>query len=186
VKTEALVRLDPEQTGLRIVEALAGGLTKAAAIYRQYVEDGGDPMALRRHVPLSGELWRTLDDVAAGRIDVRVCCLPGRVAGAVRALPAQTQTTIIDKGVEVLADDGSGIRVPVQELTPDQTAQVFGPDGVRNVAQQAAWQRIKNATPSNPPMRPHVSFEVKRGKLLVYEPVELSAADLRRLLSEMA
>ena len=182
--TKALVKIDAKATATRIVEALAGGLQAAADIYRDYVAQGGDPMELRRAAPVSADLWRTLDDVATGRIDVRALCLPGAVCRSVRLLPKVTQSSIIDKGVDVLATDGSSLKVRVNELTAVQAAQVFAHDGVRSPAQQAAW--LKEQTTSHPlPPKTHVQFEVRRGKLVVYEPCELSMADLHRLLAQM-
>ena len=174
----------PRDVARQIVEALAGGLQAAADVYRRYLEAGGDPMALRPHVPMSADLWRTLDDVAAGRIDTRTLCLPGRAASAIRALPKTTQTEILDGGVDILAIDGSTIRVPVAQLTAAQTAQAFGPNGLRAASEQAAWLKAQ-VSPAPPPTRHAAQFEVKRGRLVIYEPVELSMSDLHRILAQM-
>lgn len=183
-KKAELVRIDPRATAQQIVSELGKGLQSAADVYRRYIEAGGDPMELRRHAPVSADLWRTLDDVATGRIDVRLLAAPGTVGRALRMLPKVTQTDAIDNGVELLASDGSAIRVRVHELTSAQSAQVFGPNGVRTVSEQAAWLKGQ-LPPSAIPKPPPVQFEVKGGKLRVYVPVELSASDLHRILAQM-
>jgi len=170
----------PAQTAMMIVEALAGGLSKAAQIYKEFVDAGGDVVALRQSAPVSADLWRTLDDVATGRIDVRVLCLPPKAANAIRLLPPTMQKNVIETGVEVLTSDGTSIKVPVAEVTAKQAEQVFYKHGVRAVSQQAAW--LKATKPSAELPRPAVPYEVKAGKLRVYEPVELTASDLHRIL----
>ncbi len=181
--TKALATINPATTAQRIIEALAGGLQKAAAIYREYVEGGGDVAELRRAAPVSADLWRTLDDVACGRIDVRVMCLPAKAGTAIRQLPVAMQRNILADGVELLAADGSSIRVPVNELTSDQAAQVFYREGVRTLSQQAAY--VKANTVSEEIKPTPVPWEVRGGKLRVYQPTELTASDLHRILGQM-
>jgi len=183
MKTAELVKIDPKATALRIVEALAGGLTKAAELYRQYVADGGDPMELRRHAPVSSDLWRTLDDVACGRLDVRTITLPGRVYNAVRLLPKAAQAAVIEKGVEVALPGGDMIRVQAPELTGEQARQVIGPDGVRTPSEQAAWIKKNVATAKLAPAP--VQFEVKGCTLRIYQPCALTVHDLHRILAQM-
>lgn len=183
-KKTALVKLDPKATALQIVAELANGLVRSAEVYRRYIEAGGDPMELRRYAPVSADLWRTLDDVASDRIDPRALTLPGTAARAVRLLPRVTQSSVLDHGVEVLAADGSTIRVPAAELTAQQSAQVFGPAGIRSASEQAAWVKAQ-LPPSSIPKPPPVQFEVRGGKLRVYVPVELSASDLHKILAQM-
>jgi hypothetical protein len=183
-KSNLPARIDPASVAQQIVGALSGGLVEAARIYRQYVEDGGDPMALRRHVPLGASVWSTLDDVATGRIDPRVMCLPGRVQSAVRMLPAKEQTELIDSGIDVLAGDGSAIRVPLVELTADQADVAFDHGRLRSISAQAAY--IHRAVPKvQEPDKPRAQFEVRAGKLVVYQPVTLSVSDLHRILAQM-
>lgn len=148
-KRTALVKLDPKSTALQIVAELANGLVKAAGVYRRYIEAGGNPMELRRHAPVSADLWRTLDDVASDRIDPRALTLPGTAARAVRLLPRVTQADVIDHGVEVLSADGSTIRIPAAELTAQQSAQAFGPSGLRTASEQAAWVKTQQAASAN-------------------------------------
>lgn len=183
-KRTELVKIDAMATALQIVQALASGLQAAAKVYRDYVEAGGDPMELRRHAPVSADLWRTLDDVATGRIDTRLLVAPAAVARPMRLLPKVTQAAMLDNGVEVLAADGSAIRVRVHELTAAQAAQVLGPNGIRSISEQAAWIKANTAAAALP-KPPPVQFEVKGGKLRIYGPVELTVGDLHRILAQM-
>ncbi len=180
-----LVTIDPKTTATKIIESLSGGLRNAAEVYRQYVADGGDPMELRKHVPVSASMWRTLDDVATGRIDVRVLCLSAHASSAVRLLPPTTQKQVLDTGVEVITDDGSTIRVPIQEMTPDQARQAIGSGEIRTASQQAAY--LKTLKPKDPPKaKPVCQFEIKGKKLRVLSPVVLDMSDLLRIIGQMS
>ena len=148
--TRAITKMDPAATAKRILDALAGGLTEAARIYREYVEHGGDVMALRAEARISTAAWRHLDAVALGRVDPRVfLAANASTASALAALPVHMQQQVCDEGVEVLSVDGTALRVNVADLTVEQARMVFGMGAVRDLAAQRAYlesERVTRAT----------------------------------------
>jgi len=99
------------ETAQKIQHALANGLISAAQIYREYVDAGGDPMALREHVQMNAAMWRMLDGVAMGAIDSRVFLMPLHVQRALLKMPLLAQARYIDRGVDVVSSDGSAIKI---------------------------------------------------------------------------
>lgn len=177
-------RADARAAAQAIVAKLAGGLVAAADEYRKFIAAGGDPMELRRYVQIGADMWRTLDDVACRRVDVRVLVLPPRVQSAIRLLPVKEQAKVVENGVYFLAADGATIRIPAAELTVAQARQAIGPDGIRSISAQSAY--LKSLTPASAqPKPPPVQFEVLGNKLRIYCPVELSMTDIHRILAQM-
>lgn len=181
-----IVKLDAKAMASRIISALAGGLVNAAKIYQEYLDNGGDPMELRKYAPVSPSMWSLLSDVASGRIDPRITALPVCIQSAVRQLPAGEQAAIIDSGVDVLAADGSAIRVPLGELTKVQASQAFGVGIVRSASEQAAY--LKAMVPGSvsvAPARSTTPYDVRGNRLVINEPVTLTVSDLHRILGMM-
>lgn len=182
-KKAGKVNVDARETARRIVEKLDGGILSAAAEYREYVQKGGDPWELRKYAKLGTGMWRTLDDVACGRVDVRAVVLPPKLQAVTRRLPVRKQTDILDNGVRVALADGHSV-VKLTDMTNRQIRQVFFGGGIRTLVQQRAWLReqedLKAACPE-----PKVPFEVKSGLLFVYRPWAFTAEDLKNILLQM-
>ena len=168
------------ETAEKIASALAGGLEAAASIYKEYTEGGGDPMMLRKYSCIGDDVWRTLDDVASGRVDVRVFSLPYRLSKPLRRLPQVTQRKLLDEGVEILSTDNSSIRVPLPELTIDMTRQVIAGGRVRSLSEQAAWKKAQ--APQEENAHTLTDYDIKPGKLIVHRPFVFKTKDLIRIL----
>jgi hypothetical protein len=163
-----------------IVTALAEGLTKASLIYKEYVDQGGDVDELQRVSGLPSDLWQTLEDVATGRVDVRVFCLPAHTQRAIKKLPPTKQKSVLEHGVEVLANDNSAITVPIQELTSKQRSQVFYRGNIRSLSEQAAW--LKTLAP---PMENDKVCFVKGDCLVIQAPTTLTMSEIHQYLAQM-
>ena len=182
----ALVTIDPETVAQRISDAIAGGLTEAARIYRDYVEQGGDVMALRASRPLGTVIWNALDDIACGRIDPRLPAMSATTQRALRVLPAKAQSDIITNGIEVLADDGSALRVSIDSV---QARQAIGKDCVLSLAEQAAAKKAPAKAEQSKPVRLSDGYEFKDKKtIILHTPlgdVILTRHDLMNMIRDM-
>ena len=181
--SRAIASIETATIAQQITEALAGGLIKAAQIYKQFVDDGGDAMALRDASPLPAQVWANLEDVATGRVNPKLFLLPANTARAVKRLPITAQTEILDNGVELLAKDESQILVKTKELTPGQAKQVFGQNGVRTISEQAAYIKANIRQPVV--IKASTVWEIRKGKLVVLRPTELTMAELHNILAQM-
>jgi hypothetical protein len=80
-------------------------------------------------------------------------------------------------------DGGDTLKVRTIDLTTEQSKQVFHEDEVRTLGAQRAWlEDQKRKQPSDPDP---ANYEVKKGKLVVREPMTFTKSQLRSLLLSM-
>jgi len=178
---------DPDIVARRMLDALSGGLAAAAKIYADYVAAGGDSEQLRRKLPFTSKVWRTLELVGIGKLDPRVFIYPAHTQKELRNLPVTAQNRLIEEGVDVASStDGTGIRRQLDELTARQARMVFGPRGVRTPDEQRGWLKTQIQPQKSFTKTQTVPWEVfeKRGKkgLRVLQPIELSVDELHRII----
>jgi hypothetical protein len=108
--------------------------------------------------------------------------------GALKRLPYTVQERVLKAGaVEVVidAETGDHIRVPLVELKGPQVVQVLGPTGPRSLDEQRAL--LKRTAPARCSGRRTVElpYLVKKDRLVVNAPCELTRVQLLKLLEEM-
>ena len=167
-----------------IVEKLSDGIISAAAVYREYVQDGGDPKELRKYASIGDRLRRTLDAVACNRIDVRALVLAPALRAALLRLPVKKQADVLDNGVRVAIAGAPSVIVRVSELTADQIGQVFYRGGIRTIAQQTVWRREREAL-NEARRQPLPRFEIKAGLLWVHRSTTFRLDEIREIQAEM-
>ena len=168
-------------TAQKIQHALANGLISAAQIYREYVDAGGDPMALRDHVQMNAAMWRMLDGVAMGAIDSRVFLMPMHVQRALLKMPILAQKRYIEKGVDVVSDDGSAIKIELKDMSQYTASIAFCADGVRSIKQQSAYVR----RPVKAVAKALAQWDIVGDKIKFHAESTLSRLDLLRILEKM-
>lgn len=192
-KSTAVAIINPNEWANRIVEALAAGLVKAAGLLREYIEKGGDIMALQGATPVNPEVWRQLSDVATGRVLPEVYTLPYDCMRALMGLPPEQQRKAISEGVDVLSQDGSPLRVRIHEATPQQRRLAFARDHLRTIPEQkAVAATLLSPPPPTPGSRAAVlaarapegkaQIEVRDHKVYIVGSAVLDKAELLRLL----
>lgn len=129
--------------------------------------------------------WRRLEALGNGSLDARLLTASSKGAAALRRLPAPIQTSALDEGVEVLIGNGETLRIQVDNLTPEQTRQVFAGDHIRDVSAQRAWLESNAPQIARPQMVEAPAWNVKGGKIVVNRPCQLTRLDLARMLAEM-
>jgi hypothetical protein len=128
---------------------------------------------------------QTLPEVVAllaGRRDLlqRVAVLP---------LPEQ-QRCLDEKGLLVVTGELAGGDFDTRQrqlldLEPWEVHQVFGPNGIRNEFQQAAWLKGRSVRAAQQPAIERPTYVIEKNALIVNRPTRLTKRDLSRILAAM-
>lgn len=129
-----------------------------------------------------------LEMLGRGQISPKLVFESGRWVSHVMRLPLSDQEAFIEGGVEVLSPDGADHRViKLEDLSQDQLAQVFGPEGVRTLAAQRTYleERERESEMKRPVEVPELVWKIRRGRVIITKPCELTARQLSLILAEM-
>ena len=128
---------------------------------------------------------QTLPEVVAllaGRRDLlqRVALLP---------LPEQHRC-LDEKGLTVVTGEVANgqfdaRRRQLLDLEPWEVRQVFGPNGLRNELQQAAWVKGQVVRASQQPKIERPTYVIEKNALVINRPTRLTKRDLTKILSAM-
>lgn len=168
----------------------ADNLMEMALVIREFDQRGIDLSDLR--VSLLVYLRRiaygqTLPEVVAllaGRRDLlqRVAFLP---------LPEQ-QRCIDENGLTVVTGEVANgqfdsRRRQILDLEPWEVRQIFGPDGLRNELQQAAWLKgqVVRAAQQQQPRLERPTYVIEKNALVINRPTRLTKRDLSKILAAM-
>lgn len=118
----------------------------------------------------------------AGRRDLlqRVAFLP---------LPEQ-QRCIDEKGLVLVTGQNAGgefdsRRRQILDLEPWEVRQLFGPDGLRNEMQQAAWLKGQVVRAAQQPKIERPTYVIEKHALVINRPTRLTKRDLSKILAAM-
>jgi hypothetical protein len=169
-------------------ELFTGGMEKIRLACEVYVQAVTKNPALeaefRAAFPqISESGWANIELVGRGAMDYRLLWEGGKARNRIKLLPPSRQAAVLDSGVELLAKDGSELKVKVENLNPKQVEQVFGGDHIRTLPEQRAWIEAQ-ATPM-PPVKAETVAEVKGKELVVSKPCRMSRRDLLMFLAQM-
>jgi len=138
--TTAIAKVDPKVWARKIEGVFSKSADNAGKLYNQYINNGGDVVALRTESSLGDGVWKIVSAIASGRVLAAVFVLPEHVRNALMRETPEVQQQLMDEGVDVLTADGSPRRTAVRILTWEEQRMVFGNDGVRTQPQQKQWQ----------------------------------------------
>lgn len=170
-------------------ELFATGIEKIHDAAKVYVEaiDADEEAANEFKAAFPGiphGAWAGFEAVGRGWLDRRLLWGGGNAAGALKRLPLSQQSKSLDRGVEVLAADGSALLVKVEDMTNAQIKQAFASDHLRNLSEQRAWLESKRQKDTEPPSV-EMPYEVRKGRLVVNEPTTFTRQDIARILWEI-
>ena len=169
------------------------GIVKASEVYVSALDaDPRNADLFKKHfeklVPSAS--WSNFE--AIGRKWIHPRLVLGSVGGGgkhtmIKRLPYSVQERIFDgERFEMLTADGDTLKVDITEVTPEQCEQMLDKGGIRGMAAQKSWldaQKVKAKEAGEAvEVMPYV---VCGGKVRFRRGVELSRAELKRLLSEM-
>jgi hypothetical protein len=81
-------------------------------------------------------MWKLLEAVGDGKAYAGIIGYIPTIRGLLMGLTVSEQKDVCQKGVEVLQEDGSVVRVPVNKMTADEGKQVFDERHIRTIEQQ--------------------------------------------------
>jgi hypothetical protein len=166
----------------------ADNLMEMAMVIREFDQRGIDLSDLR--LSLLAYLRRiaygqTMPEVVAllaGRRDLlqRVAFLP---------LPEQ-QRCMDEHGLSVVSGELTNgefdtRRRQLLDLEPWEVRQVFGPNGIRNELQQAAWLKSQSIRAAQQPKIERPTYVIEKNSLVVNRPTRLTKRDLNKILAAM-
>ena len=171
-------------------ELFSEGIKKINEACRLYVQAiDANPAAkdqfMKEFPQIPEQAWNRFESVGRGLLYPELVYTSGALYSRISRFPVSQQKAISDNGVEVLCAGGDSFITKIENLTPEQVQQVFTKDGIRTLAQQKAYiesKKLKETVKTTTFQRGYV---VQGKKVIITEPLELTAKDLARLLSEV-
>lgn len=146
--------------------------------------DFGDKVHAK-HPEISVDTVYAFDRLGRKELHPKLLVSDSPGARRLRRLPYSIQEKLTSNPVSLLIKTDKGwdtLSVSVFNLTPEQAAQVFDSDGVRNEQAQRAFLESKH---SKALIQVDEPYRVSGRKLMVMQPCQLTAKQLVRILSEM-
>lgn len=166
----------------------ADNLMEMAMVIREFDQRGIDLTDLRLSLLVYlrriayGQTLPEVVALLAGRRDLlqRVAFLP---------LPEQ-HSCVDEKGLSVVTGELANgefdtRRRQALDLEPWEVRQVFGPNGIRNELQQAAWLKSQSVRAAQQPKIERPTYVIEKNALVVNRPTRLTKRDLNKILAAM-
>jgi hypothetical protein len=137
---------------------------------------------------LNEEVWRRLELVGRNKMHYLLLIDSSPAADRLRTLTYEDQQKAMNDGLDVLAKDGSSVRVAANRLTPDMAEQVIVKGHIRNLAGQKAFLEDRKPKTSVSISDPTIPMEVVGTRLVIYPrrtKLTLNAARLEAYLTQM-
>jgi hypothetical protein len=180
-----------------IADAISDGMRSwriAGEKIMSLVDDGMDfdEIAAMIGVPgISANVIAQFDRIGRGLASPRMIVSAFPAAKAMLSLPASEQDRLLDSSVEVVVVSPAGadvLQINPANLTRSQSAQVFGPSGIRDAAAQRAYiasrttaESIKAGSSIEP-----MPYVIERGKIRFRSGCELSRHELAIILAQLS
>jgi hypothetical protein len=140
------------KTAREIAGALRNVLVNMIEVSRDYVAALEVRPEIKQELRDLGVQVHTLtrmELIGRGSVDERLALQHYSAANRLLALPISDQKAMLDDGVEVMESNGDVRRIPVDQLSSKQVAQVFNGSGLRTLAQQRTWLTEHAGRPLN-------------------------------------
>jgi hypothetical protein len=158
---------------LGVARDLAAALDLRPELMNEMCQLGADRGVLRR-----------LERLGRGQIHSRLVFADFPGVRKLMDVPLSEQTIALDKGVEVLdADEATTRNIPVEQLSREQTQQVFGDGEIRTIAQQRTWLRKKKAAIA--PIERDTDYRVFKDRVVTSSPGTWTKQLILQWLTEM-
>lgn len=182
--------IDKEEIFARIRAAISAGMSQwveAGKDINKLVDSGVQTQEIAERLKVPDVVVSKLSKLGHGTLMPQLLFSSYPAVAPIGRLPSSTQKDVLEKGVEVLTDDGQVLIVSAENLTTQQCRQVFSLGTVRTLAAQRAWmesERTRLALSSIPEV--HANYRVKGGKIIINAPCQLTQKDLARMMAEIA
>ena len=89
----------------------------------------------------SENMWYSIEKMGRGQLDKRLFIPANSACLKLQRFPLSIQRDVLDNGVDVFLRNGDSVRIPVQDLLPEQAKQVFAFDKIRSQTEQISLIR---------------------------------------------
>jgi hypothetical protein len=146
---------------------------QAATIYCDAIDKNPSfrDWCIENSPPGCSRVFRALEDVGRGRLDVRVAQGSIPFSCQIRRLSIEDQSKIIDQGADLLLPSGETLLIKASAMTNDQSRQVIASDHIRTLSEQRAWiesQKTKQAITARKTSTPILEPD-KRNKCVIFD-----------------
>jgi hypothetical protein len=146
---------------------------EAASLYCDAIDQNPSfrDWCIENSPPGCARVFRSLEDVGRGRLDVRVAQGSIPFSGQIRRLSIEDQSKIIDNGTDLLLPSGETLLIKASAMTNDQSRQVIASDHIRNLSEQKAWiesQKTKQAIAAKKTSTPILEPD-KKNKCVIFD-----------------
>ena len=138
------------------------------------VSQGVDPAHLRR-----------FEEVGRGKLHPQLTFKSGSQYNRLARCPLSEQEKYISSPVPVLLPNGDILKVSVPDLTPDQSAQVFSHDHIRDIPAQKAYLKSEESCKTRKIQKASSPYKIFKDHLSINEPCNLTKSELIRILGDM-
>jgi hypothetical protein len=134
-------------------------------------------------IPLSA--WVKFELVGRKQMIPELLTDTSPMAEKLKRMPLTVQTQVYGKNIPMVTQTGDILKVDFHGATQSQAKQIFSKNHVRTPEEQRAWieSRRSQATPAK--MRACKSFEVRNGKLYVFQKCSFTLNELIQILGEL-
>jgi hypothetical protein len=173
---------------LGLLRRISEHLQEAAKMLARLVH--ADPQTIDKIQEKAPEVPRgflvNLLRVGEGSMHPKLFLASGQAYNRLRMLPYTVQEQVIEEGAVEVVIGADVVRVALAEMKPEHISQVFASGGLRSVDDQRAWLK-REALAANKPVSREEAFPwlVKRDKVQILRPVDLTKKDVLRILQEL-
>lgn len=162
-------------------------LAKACKIYVDAIDNNPEAKKeFRKSFPsLSIQAWSRIEAVGRNQMHYLLLSDTSLAAGKLRKLPYSEQKKAIEDSIEVLAQDGTCLKVKSENLTFQMIKQVIARDHIRDIPAQKAYIESQKTIKEIKSKKPRELWSIKRNMLEVYAPSSFSRKQLLKILQEM-
>ncbi|MFA7184591.1 MAG: hypothetical protein WC082_06860 [Victivallales bacterium] len=162
-------------------------LAKACKIYVNAIDNNPEAKKeFKKSFPsLSIQAWSRIEAVGRNQMHYLLLTDTSPAAAKLRRLPYSEQKTAIEGCVEVLAQDGTCLKVKSENLTFQMIKQVFARNCIRDVPAQKAYIESQKTVKEIKLKKPRELWSIKRNVLEVYAPSSFNRKQLLKILQEM-
>jgi len=162
-------------------------LLNSSKIYVKSIDADKNAKELFREAfpKLSNTAWSRIESVGRGQMHYTLLCDTSPSAEKVRKLPYSDQQNVIEYGVEVLATDGTVLKVKAENLTADMSKQAIAMDHVRDISEQKAYIESRKTIASLQAQKPKDLWQVKNKLLQVHAPTAFTRQQLMSILQDI-
>jgi len=172
--------------------ATLNNLTEAAVIYVKAIDkDHAMKAAFAKNFNgiIPAGAWAGLEAVGRKQMHPRIMLGVGRNTGFIKRLPFSDQESIIEgEKVELLATDGTTLKVDAREVSATQSKQLFGGNHIRSLSEQKTFLEDSKRVEENNRVEEAkvVRYRIEKGTVHFSADTVFTMAELIAITAEVS